>query len=128
MRLALAVALAYVCITCTTAGQDTGIWTSTEVDAPVIREDDGPEACGWEDARFLAYGGRVYVRDPEGVVPVEDGAGPFKREAALPEGATFTGYRNGDQELWVSTEDERYIYIVEEDSVERWPAAGAACA
>jgi hypothetical protein len=95
----------------------------------VIREDDGPKQCGWERARFLAYGDRVYVRDPEGVVPLEEGVGPFKEEIALPEGATFTGYRNGDRELWVSAEDEgAYVYVVVDESVERWPASGAACA
>ena len=100
-------------------------------------EFDGWEHCGWEDIRFLGV--------PPEVVPGHDGrqryqfvrtsaaelpwtVGDFEASAALPADATKSPYSQDDRELWFSAADAgRYAYIVDGESVERWPRFDGGC-
>jgi hypothetical protein len=68
---------------------------------------------------------REYVRDPAGEF---FGNGwltePYDGAARLPADAADTGWTNGNIDLWLSPgEQERAIYLVRGDVVERWPRA-----
>jgi len=44
--------------------------------------------------------------------------------AALPEGATETGYTSGDVSLWLDENDgEAAVFLVSPNGIERWPRA-----
>ncbi len=95
----------------------------------------GAEHCGWQSAVFLyvawpigkptetAAHIRQYIRDPKGVVAPEL-AKEFDADAILPEDARSTGFHREEWELWVSpSQGERYVYLVNDDDVERWPSS-----
>jgi hypothetical protein len=68
---------------------------------------------------------REYVRDPAGEF-LGNGwlTEPFDGGARLPADAIDTGWTNGNIDLWLSPgEQERAIYLVRGDVVERWPRA-----
>jgi hypothetical protein len=59
----------------------------------------------------------------------DEGVSAFDAEADLPFDAKFTGYRDGQREMWVSVSDGgKYIYLVTGDDVERWPRVSVGCA
>jgi hypothetical protein len=93
----------------------------------VIEETPGAPCA--PSATFLRYRNRVFVRAPRGEIPPLEGAPPYDGSARLPRDAIYTGYHEGPRQLWISPSDRGLaIYIVVGDRVERWPAAGAACA
>lgn len=97
----------------------------------------GPGHCDWESARILHLEhedgtvDRQYVRDPIGVFDEIPGfLDTYAEGVDLPDDATFSGYRNLDgDELWFTPED-RAVYVVTADGIERWPrhAEGIGCA
>jgi len=93
----------------------------------VIEETPGAPCA--PSATFLRYRDTVFVRAPHGEIPPLEGAPPYDGAARLPRDAVYTGYHDGPRQLWISPSDRGLaIYIVVGDRVERWPAAGAACA
>ena len=70
----------------------------------------------------------MYARDVDGLI----GTSPsFRTDVTLPSDAIFTGWRNGDRELWADARLDRRgvpvsIYIVSSTGVERWPQ-GMGC-
>jgi hypothetical protein len=55
----------------------------------------------------------------------------FDADATLPTDATFTGWRDGDRELWAEPREgdgrPTSVYVVSPDGVERWPRFDSAC-
>jgi len=66
---------------------------------------------------------RWYVRDPEGTLASwgNETLGSLDTDATLPEGARNTGYRMSDLQLWFGHHARKAAYLVEENTVERWP-------
>jgi hypothetical protein len=96
-------------------------------------ERPGPEHCGWETATFIAFLDGQYVRDEIGTVTTVADV-RYDPSAMLPPDARFTGWRRGDQELWLSPSElgGRFgvylsIYIVRPDQVERLPHFDLVC-
>lgn len=111
-------------------------WTTADgclIRIDVLADRPGPEQCGFESARVIITGvpvgerytddsnDAVYVRDPEDVFGDPATAAAFDPDAALPDGAEDTGFRQGATELWVDSADESSIYLVTGTSIERWP-------
>ncbi len=110
-------------------------WTTTDgclVRTDVILEFLGPQHCGQETARTLTVGDPVgsaftsrsdsvtFVRDPNGSMGDRAVQRALRLDAALPDDAEDTGFRQGSTELWV-VPDMRAIYLSDGDDVERWP-------
>ncbi|MEW2619016.1 hypothetical protein [Streptomyces sp. NPDC048106] len=116
-----------------TATTEWEIWTGRDgrrVPVTRLSSSPGPDHCGWASARFLDLGGRIYARDPEGVL-ARDGllAAPYRgRLRALPAEAYDTGYRYRDQRLWL-TPGRATAYVRTPRGVEAWPRlkAGVNC-
>lgn len=115
-----------------------------EPNAPlVINTVRGPDHCGWESAVIMHLGvplgqeaydfanSRQYVRDPKQVLPSEGTQGPFVAAVHdLPDDARFSGFRNGEIELWVAPSTfEEVVYVGRNGRFEAWPreAEGVAC-
>ena len=111
-------------------------WKSADgclVRIDVLADRPGPEHCGFEDARVIItgipFGARYtdstnaasYVRDPGNVFDDAATAAALDLDAQLPEGAEDTGLREGGTELWVDPDDNSAIYLVGQNTVERWP-------
>lgn len=112
-------------------------WTTDDgclVRIDVVAERPGPSHCEWEDAQVLitgdpvgsAYGrgnaSRHYIRDPDGVFGKEALAEGFDPGATLPTDAVYSGFRSGTRELWTAASDGAAAYLVDGETVERWPA------
>ncbi|RPF38734.1 hypothetical protein [Streptomyces sp. TLI_185] len=112
------------------------IWTDrhgrrvpiTEVNSSV-----GPAHCDWQKAHFLSLGegkkGRLYARDPDGVLPDSMLTSRYDSDVRMPADAHDTGYRFHDRQLWL-TGDPGRAYVRTPDGVEAWPLvkAGMGCA
>ncbi|WP_342786902.1 hypothetical protein [Streptomyces tailanensis] len=96
----------------------------------------GAEHCGWQTAHFLSLGGdadedgRLYARDPEGVLPDGMLTSAYDSGVRMPENAHNTGYRYEDRALWLVADDPSKVYVRTPDGVEVWPevAEGHGCA
>ena len=98
----------------------------------VITDRRGPEHCGWSSARVIVVGSPLgtpftntnddveYIRDPAFVLGDGIGAG-YEANATLPADAVDTGYSTDTEAMWVVPGDDRFIYLVLSDRVERWP-------
>jgi hypothetical protein len=114
-----------------TDSQDFGIWTDRtghRVPTTVLSSSVGAEHCGWQSAHFLSTGdgkdgkdGRMYARDPRGVLGSGLLTAAYDGDVRMPAGAHDTGYRRGDWELWL-TPDRMTAYVRTPDGVEAWPA------
>ncbi len=86
----------------------------------------GSRHCGEQRLTNLLFSERratVYVRDPGHLVDAPPGRA-FTSDTSLPATATDTGFRRGDDELWMAR-DRAAVYVVLADGrVERWPRAG----
>lgn len=111
------------------------IWTDRDGRrVPVARLTSyaGAAHCGWESVHFLGTGryedSRLYVRDPDGVLDKALLTAPYDGDATLPDDAHDTGYRFGDQGLWLA-DDLSTAYVRTPDGVEAWPRAkdGLGC-
>jgi hypothetical protein len=108
-----------------------GIWedeSGRRVPVTRIHSFQGAEHCSWTDITFLLVGPEKtadwHVRDAGGHLS-ELLRMTFASDASLPEGATDTGLRRDDQQLWIGP-DEQAAYLVSHDDpqdVERWPTA-----
>ncbi len=100
----------------------------------VVSVGPGPAGCGWESAAFLrvawppgdAVGGdtsqlRLYVRDPDAVLPAARLEAPYGLYASLPRGAAYTGLHTDDFQLWTADDSDIYVYVVYGSRVEAWP-------
>lgn len=89
--------------------------------------------CGWGHILFMELSWplgsvpkergdlRQYVRDTDGEFTGEN---RFAADAKLPTDAYDTGWHRGEWHLWVSpSQVDDYIYVVNEDRVERWGKA-----
>jgi hypothetical protein len=107
-------------------GDERRVWTH-ETTGAILTDIPGPAHCGWESGRMLHVEGprptdvRQYLRDPLGVFGFAQLLETYAEDVALPEDATFSGYRTADDlELWL-TPDDRAAYVVTPEGVERWP-------
>ncbi|MET7481332.1 hypothetical protein ABZT17_44460 [Streptomyces sp. NPDC005648] len=104
------------------------IWTDTHnrrVPVARVTGNAGPEHCDWQKAHLLSLGagggkGRLYARDPDGVLPEGSLLAPYDGDARMPADAHDTGYRYGDWRLWL-TEDTSKAYVRTSHGVEAWP-------
>ncbi|MFF7185141.1 hypothetical protein ACFZAR_07875 [Streptomyces sp. NPDC008222] len=93
----------------------------------------GPAHCDWRQAHFLQLGraasGRLYARDPKGVLPPGTLTFRYDGNATLPADARDTGYHWHDEELWTSADPSK-VYVRTGGAVEAWPAVarGHDCA
>ena len=63
---------------------------------------------------------RIFLRDEEGRLAEYD-RGTFRANAVLPSDAEATGLRRGPWSLWTAGSAPSYVFLVSEESVERWP-------
>ncbi|MET8076679.1 hypothetical protein [Streptomyces sp. NPDC005303] len=106
-----------------TASHGYEIWTDRageRVPTTEVSSGAGDDHCGWGEVRFLDLGGRTYARDPEGLLEPGMLTTAYDGSVALPATANDTGYRYGDQELWL-TDGRRSAYVRTRDGVEAWP-------
>lgn len=115
------------------------IWTDENgrrVPIAKVHTSEGAEHCGWQTAHFLSLGGdadedgRLYGRDPEGVLPDGMLTSAHDGDVRMPEKARDTGYRHEDRALWLVADDPSKAYVRTPDGVEVWPevAEGHGCA
>lgn len=115
------------------------IWTDRDGDRvpiTVVHSSEGAEHCDWQRAHFLSTGadaagkGRLYGRDPEGVLPDGMLTSAYDGDVPMPVHARDTGYRHGDRALWLIDGDPSKAYVRTPDAVEVWPevAKGMGCA
>lgn len=105
------------------------IWTDERgrrVPVTEVHSGEGAEHCDWQKAHVLSTGwgkeGRLFARDPEGVLPPGSLTARYDGSARLPGDARDTGYRYGDWELWLSDATPTKAYVRTPDGVEAWPA------
>lgn len=122
-----------------TEALDLEVWedeSGARVPVTKVRSFPGAEHCDWEDITFLHLGPErdpdEYLRDPTGEL-AELLRTTYDASAALPDGATDTGFRRDGRQLWLGKQlgnrlgnrhDAAYLVSVEDPhDVERWPAA-----
>ncbi|MEU6147813.1 hypothetical protein ABZ848_46680 [Streptomyces sp. NPDC047081] len=112
------------------------IWTDRHgerVPITKVSSNAGPEHCDWQKAHFLSLGegkkGRLYARDPDGVLPEGMLTSPYDGDVRMPADAHDTGYRYHGRQLWL-TDDPARAYVRTSHGVEAWPLVkeGTACA
>lgn len=107
------------------------VWTDRDgarVPTSTVTSFQGPEHCDWQTVTFLHLEDRQYLRDPEGVLD-EQTVVAYDGEVRVPADAVDTGYRRGEEELWLAA-DETVAYLVRGDGAEAWPrtTGQVACA
>lgn len=107
--------------------QEYEVWKDRDgrrVPLTVISSSAGAAHCDWQDAHFLGTGegrdGKLYARDPHGVLGGEMLLGEYDGDVRMPADARDTGYRLRDWQLWL-TDDEKTAYVRTSDGVEAWP-------
>ena len=70
---------------------------------------------------------RIYLRDPQDVTGTQIG-GDLELDATLPSEALDAGLRQEGSELWMVPGEDEFIWLVNPDSIERWPQGYVACA
>jgi hypothetical protein len=108
-----------------------GVWedeSGRRVPITRIQSFKGAEHCEWDHITFVVLGGErrgdMYVRDTGNEFPGLLRT-TFDPNATLPDGATDTGWRRDDRQLWIGPDGEAaYLTLVgDPQDVERWPAA-----
>ncbi|MET7485212.1 hypothetical protein [Streptomyces sp. NPDC005538] len=111
------------------------IWTDRDghrVPTTRVSSSVGAAHCDWQKAHFLQTGqgekGRLYARDPDGVLPSGMLTAPYDGDVPMPATARDTGYRYRHWQLWF-TADASKAYVRTPDGVEAWPLVktGVAC-
>ena len=64
---------------------------------------------------------RMYVRDPDAVIPPVELEAPYDGRSSLSNDARFTGYEVGPYTIWLGEDSDQYIYLVDGTRVEAWP-------
>ncbi len=105
------------------------VWT--DADGQVVPTDRlevfrGPEHCDQQDMTFLSLGpwGRTptFVRDPDPEPYLRDYLSePYQPHTALPADAVDSGFRRGDDRLWLAPDRARAYVGAARDDVEMWP-------
>ena len=104
-----------------------------------VIEQPGPEHRQQQDETFLTVWGGKDMREAWGGGPLTFIASDT--DAALPEGATFTGWHDGERELWIAPnvppalygfpadtgEPAQAVYVVSPEGVERWQRYDVYC-
>ncbi|MFJ5303091.1 hypothetical protein [Streptomyces sp. NPDC088350] len=111
------------------------IWTDRDgkrVPTTVLSSSAGAAHCDWRKAHFLRTGegekGRLYARDPDGVLDPGMLTAPYDGDVRMPGTARDTGYRYQDRQLWL-TADASKAYVRTPEGVEAWPLVkdGTGC-
>ena len=107
-----------------------GVWedaSGRRLPVTRVRSFQGAEHCSWTDVTFLLIGPDVrradwYVRDATGELP-DHLRGEFDPDAAVPDGATFTGWSRDGRQLWLGPGKDAAFLVDSDDptAVERWP-------
>jgi hypothetical protein len=106
------------------------IWTDADGQIVPTRRLEvfrGAEHCDWQDMTFLSLGrwddqAPTFVRDPDPDPDVRDYlAEPYVPHATLPAGAVDTGFRRGEDRLWLAPDRRRAFVGIVPDDVEMWP-------
>jgi len=111
------------------------------IDSRFITLTDAPEQCGLREVQLLTVGkpfgpeipsdqdSLQFVRDPNHLVE-DKSLDTFSASTQLPPDVHFTGLTYADLEVWVASDLPGALYIVREDTVERWPRVSEfiACA
>ncbi|MFD4552875.1 hypothetical protein ACFWP5_00885 [Streptomyces sp. NPDC058469] len=103
------------------------IWTDEDghrLPTTVVSSSVGAAHCDWQKAHFLETGdgknGRLYARDPEGVLEPAMLTASYDGDVRMPASARDTGYRYHDWQLWL-TADASTAYVRTPDGVQAWP-------
>ena len=106
------------------------VWTDAKGQSVPTRRLEvfrGPEHCDWQDMTFLSLGrwddqAPTFVRDPDPDPSLREClAEPYLPQATLPAGAVDSGFRRGQDQLWLAPDRSRaYVGPAPED-VEMWP-------
>ena len=110
-------------------------WTTEEgcdVRLDILMTRQGKNACGGERVADIVMGtplgqppdsssARIYIKDPGNVFQDDRTSQGYDPDANLPAVARDSGYRQDGAELWTVPDEPRYIYLVSDDHVERWP-------
>jgi hypothetical protein len=133
VRLVLLPVLAATAVAGCGGAEAVGTWQDEQ--GRTVESSAGPEHCDWESATFLYVevdldelgipaDRQQFLRDPEGVLS-DSVELEYDGDARLPRGAVDTGLRLDARELWAEPADDPpgpdAVYVVEGDSVERWP-------
>lgn len=103
------------------------VWTDADgrvVPTSELQVVHGPEHCDWQEMTFLSFGpqdaGPTFVR---GAMPdlADYFAEPYRGHVPLPQEAVDTGYRHGDDRLWLLPDRSRAYVGEDPDDVELWP-------
>ncbi len=106
------------------------VWTDAQgepVPTRVLAVTRGPEHCDWQEMTFLRLGGdsprgRTFVGAP--VPSLSDYlAEPYRARTALPADAVDTGYRHGEDRLWLAPDRARAYVGANREEVALWPLA-----
>jgi hypothetical protein len=98
-------------------------WTGPDgKEAPSTTISEYGGDCGNPEMTYLEVRGDTYARDVQGLLdPQRDTAGPFVANADLPSDAEDTGFQSSGRHLFIAPSEPDAVFIVEDDSVERWP-------
>ena len=107
------------------------IWTDRDGDrvpTSTLKTFPGPAHCDWQSTTFMYLDDQQYLRDPEHLL-TSDTVVPYDGDTELPADAIDTGYRRGNDQLWMAA-DRSIAYLVTPDHVEAWPSTKepVACA
>ncbi len=105
----------------------------------LLETSSGGRHCKWESVTFLAIqarllgihrpGALIYARDPDGVLPLRFLAARYGPIASVPRAAEDTGFRLRHLHLWVvPSRINEAVYVVQGESIERWPRTLGGCA
>ncbi len=64
---------------------------------------------------------RVYVRDPDEVIPPVELEAPYDGRSSLDRDARFSGFEVGPYTIWLGGDSDQYVYLVDGSRVEAWP-------
>jgi hypothetical protein len=78
----------------------------------------GPGHCGWQSTLWLRVDGRLYLRDPVGVMS-DYTVAPFLPNAAEPAGMHATGIHSRDRALFTAG-DKQFVWVRTSRGLERW--------
>ena len=99
------------------------VWTDRggdRVPTSTLKTFPGPAHCDWQSTTFMYLDDQQYLRDPDHVLTSQTTV-PYDGDAELPSDAIDTGYRRGNNQLWLAA-DRSIAYLVTPDHVEAWPS------
>ena len=102
------------------------VWMDSKgrpVPISILSEEKGgcPGTRGW---KVLTLRGRHFVQDPHRAFPPNNLSEPYQAHARLPREVRFSGYHEGDRQIWIVPGlADQHIYVAEGRSVELWPRA-----